>query len=138
MTTEHFLAALTDSMAEGVCAIDRDGHVTYMNQAAEKLLGWTKNDLADRPLHDTIHYQHHDGSTYPAADCPLVAALRTARPSASRTTPSPAATGGCFRSPTAQRRSRSTMRSQGMVVVFGDVSARRADASSATSASTRP
>ena len=71
------LAALTDSMAEGVCAMNRDGHLTYMNQAAEKLLGWGEHELAGRSLHDTIHYQHEDGSSYLAVDCPLVDVLRT-------------------------------------------------------------
>ncbi len=74
---ERFLVALTDSMAEGVCAMNRDGHVTYMNQAAEKLLGWSQQELAGRSLHDTVHYQHDDGSPYPAVDCPLVDVLRT-------------------------------------------------------------
>jgi PAS domain S-box-containing protein len=74
---ERFLAALSDSMAEGVCAMNRNGRVTYMNQAAEKLLGWSQQELAGRSLHDTIHYQHDDGSLYPATDCPLVDVLGT-------------------------------------------------------------
>jgi PAS domain S-box-containing protein len=75
--SEHFVAALTDSMVEGMFALDGDGRVSYMNHAAEKLLGWTKHELATRSIHDTVHYQHEDHSPYPAADCPLQAALRT-------------------------------------------------------------
>jgi PAS domain S-box-containing protein len=75
--TEHFLAALTDSMAEGMFALDRDGRVTYMNQAAEQLLGWSKDELATRSMHDTTHYQHEDGSPRPRSDCPLLHVLRT-------------------------------------------------------------
>ncbi len=75
--TEHFLAALTDGMADGMFALDRDGRVTYMNQAAERLLGWTKEELATRSMHDTTHYQRDDGSPNPAADSPLLHALRT-------------------------------------------------------------
>jgi PAS domain S-box-containing protein len=77
--TEHFLAALTDSMAEGMFASNRDGRVTYVNQAAEKLLGWTKDELASRSLHDTVHYQREDGSPYLEADCPLIGVLGTGR-----------------------------------------------------------
>jgi PAS domain S-box-containing protein len=77
-STERFLAALTDSIPEGVCAIDRDGHATYMNQAAEDLLGWTSEELATRSVHETIHYQHRDGSPHLAADCPLHAVLTAA------------------------------------------------------------
>jgi PAS domain S-box-containing protein len=42
-----------------------------MNQAAERLLGWTADELATRSMHDTTHYQHQDGSLYEAADCPI-------------------------------------------------------------------
>ncbi|MGE5672599.1 MAG: EAL domain-containing protein, partial [Mycobacterium leprae] len=34
--------AVTDSMVEGIFAIDRNGLVTFVNQAAEELLGWPK------------------------------------------------------------------------------------------------
>ena len=77
-STERFLAALTDSIPEGVCAINRDGSATYMNQAAEDLLGWTSEELATRSVHETIHYQHDDGSPHLAADCPLLAVRDTA------------------------------------------------------------
>jgi PAS domain S-box-containing protein len=74
--SEQFVAALTDSMVEGMFALDGDGRVSYMNHAAEKLLGWTKNELSTRSIHDTVHYQHEDHSPYALADCPLQAALR--------------------------------------------------------------
>jgi PAS domain S-box-containing protein len=77
--TVHFLALVTDSMAEGVCAMNRDGQFTYLNEAAETLLGWTNEDLAGRPVHETIHHQHEDGSPYPVADCPLLGVLNTGR-----------------------------------------------------------
>lgn len=75
--TERFLAALTDSMAEGMFALNREGRVTFMNQAAERLLGWTKDELATRSMHETTHYQRDDGSFHPAADSLLLGALRT-------------------------------------------------------------
>jgi PAS domain S-box-containing protein len=75
--TSHFLAALAESMAEGMFAMNRAGQVTYINKSAEKLLGWTKEELGSRSIHETIHYQHQDGSSYPAMDCPLACALNT-------------------------------------------------------------
>ena len=75
--TLNFLAVLADSMTEGVCAMDSDGRITFMNRSAETLLGWTKHELAGRSVHDTIHLQHEDHSPYPAAECPLLDVLRT-------------------------------------------------------------
>ena len=77
--TVNFLALVTDSMAEGVCAMNGDGQFTYVNEAAETLLGWTTEDLAGRSVHETIHHQHEDGSPYPATDCPLLDVLNTGR-----------------------------------------------------------
>jgi PAS domain S-box-containing protein len=124
--TEHFLAALTDSMADGVCAINREGRVTYVNPAAEKLLGWDKHELAGRSLHDTIHYQHDDGSPYPAASCPLIDVLSTA--SIIRVEDDTFTRRDGRLLPVAYSAAPITTGDQvaGVVVVFGDASARRA------------
>jgi two-component system CheB/CheR fusion protein len=73
-----FTGAVTDSIAEGLYAIDREGRLTFMNPAAERMLGWTEGELAasGKGIHDAIHYLHADGSAYPAEDCPLWAAFR--------------------------------------------------------------
>jgi PAS domain S-box-containing protein len=126
--SEHFVAALTDSMVEGMFALDGDGRVSYMNHAAEKLLGWTKNELATRSIHDILHHQHEDHSPNAAADCPLLAALRTG-------------TTVRVEDDTFTRRDGRLLavsysaspiivddEIQGIAVVFGDVSAQRASA----------
>lgn len=71
---ERLLAAATDSMTEGMCALDREGRVTLMNRAAEQLLGWKEDELRGRVAHDVIHFQHEDGSPYPLQECPLTPA----------------------------------------------------------------
>ena len=60
-STERFLEALTDSMAEGMFALDDDGRVTYMNRAAERMLGWSEDELRGRPMHEATHHHHEDG-----------------------------------------------------------------------------
>jgi PAS domain S-box-containing protein len=75
--TEHFLAALTDSMADGMFALNPVGRVSFMNQAAVRLLGWSQAELATRSMHDTTHYQNADGSPCLAADCRVLRALHT-------------------------------------------------------------
>jgi diguanylate cyclase (GGDEF)-like protein/PAS domain S-box-containing protein len=77
--TVNFLALVTESMAEAVCAINVDGQFTYMNETAATVLGWTKEDLVGRTAHETIHHQHEDGSPYPATECPLLDLLNTGR-----------------------------------------------------------
>ena len=70
-SSERFVSAITDSMMEGMFALDSEGRLTYINRAAEQLLGWTQAELTDRSVHDATHYQHADGSPFPVEDCPL-------------------------------------------------------------------
>jgi PAS domain S-box-containing protein len=69
--SERFVSAITDSMEEGMFALDGEGRLTYINPAAEQLLGWTQEELGDRSVHEATHYQHADGSRFPVEDCPL-------------------------------------------------------------------
>jgi PAS domain S-box-containing protein len=69
----QFTSAITDSLGEGVYAVDREGRLTFMNPAAEDFLGWTKRELADKHCHDLIHFQRADGSPLAREDCDLLA-----------------------------------------------------------------
>jgi PAS domain S-box-containing protein len=125
-STERFLDALTNSIAEGIYAMDIDGHITYMNQAAVELLGWTLEELASRSMHDTIHYQHGDGSPHLAADCPLLGVLSSATTVRVEDDTFTRRDGRLL--PVSYSASPITIDDgvRGVVVVFGDASARRA------------
>jgi PAS domain S-box-containing protein len=60
------------SVAAGVYTLDLNGLVTYVNPAAEAMLGWTNGELLGRKMHDATHYKHPDGSPFPANDCPVL------------------------------------------------------------------
>lgn len=68
---------ITETLAEGLCTIDVEGRATFVNPAAEQMLGWSAADLLGKDLHATIHYERLDGSPYPAAECPIVGVMRT-------------------------------------------------------------
>ncbi len=70
-------AMVLDGVAEGVVGLDAAGVVTFVNGAAEQLLGWPHGDLVGRAMHPTLHARHADGSPYPAHECPVSATLRT-------------------------------------------------------------
>jgi len=74
-----FNVAVTGHMAEGLYALDRDGLVTFLNPAAERLLGWTAAELLGTPMHDMVHSRYPDGSNYPVEECPLVSAIHADR-----------------------------------------------------------
>jgi diguanylate cyclase (GGDEF)-like protein/PAS domain S-box-containing protein len=51
------LVAITSSLGEGVCALDASGKLTFMNPAAEELLGWSEQDaISDGHLSSDGHF----------------------------------------------------------------------------------
>ncbi len=75
----HFTRALTDSLGEGVCAVDREGRLTFLNPAAEELLGWKEEELLGQPMHGTIHCRPVNGSAASRQPCPLLGVMQTGR-----------------------------------------------------------
>ncbi len=72
-----FSQAITGSMGEGLYALDQQGKLTFLNPAAERLLGWREEDLLGKSVHDIIHCRKADGTPFPSSDCPLLSALRS-------------------------------------------------------------
>ncbi len=64
-----------DSAGDGIIGVDREGRATFVNNAAERLLGFGDGELIGKPIHDLIHHSRADGSPYPAEGCPMRAAF---------------------------------------------------------------
>lgn len=65
---EKFLQTITSNMGEGLIVMNSDGELTYMNHEAERLLGWSEEELLRKNVHDYIH-RHKDGSHVPYEKC---------------------------------------------------------------------
>ena len=72
-----FHQSITDSIGEGVYAVDGKGKTQFLNPAASKLLGWTLEELEGRRFHDTVHYQKGDGTLLPREQCPVNLTIRS-------------------------------------------------------------
>jgi len=70
-------AQLLQALGEGVYGLDRDGHTTFVNAAAERVLGWSAGELLGRPQHEVVHHSHADGSPHRLEDCPIHRVLKT-------------------------------------------------------------
>ncbi len=46
---------LLDSVADGICGVDRHGKVSFANPAAARLLGAPASSLTGKPVHDLLH-----------------------------------------------------------------------------------
>jgi PAS domain S-box-containing protein len=67
---------ILDSAGEGIFGVDLEGRFTFVNPAAARMLGWTREELVGRPQHELVHHTRHDGSPYPRDACPMYRAVR--------------------------------------------------------------
>ncbi len=80
VAAHNYARAVADGMGEGLCTTDRQGRLTYMNNAAERLLGWSAEKSKGQRLHDLVHAPR-PGAEHCAIDsCPIMRASREAGP----------------------------------------------------------
>ncbi|HEY3120754.1 MAG TPA: PAS domain S-box protein, partial [Vicinamibacteria bacterium] len=70
-------SAVTAHLGEGLFATDREGRLTLMNPAAERLLGWKESELLGQLVHDVFHSETADGAKVPAERCPMLEVVRS-------------------------------------------------------------
>src|SRR5271169_3840081 len=68
---------ITSFLAEGIFVLNENGHITFMNPEAERLLGWSVAELADKNAHDIIHCHKLDGEFLSFEHCPMRNVIKT-------------------------------------------------------------
>ncbi len=77
--SERRLREITSVLAEGVYVVDADDRVVFMNPAAERLLGWSVDDLMGKSAHALFHHSRPDGTEVSLDDCPVHQAVAVGR-----------------------------------------------------------
>ncbi|HEX5681123.1 MAG TPA: response regulator, partial [Desulfobacterales bacterium] len=72
---EELTRLTLDSAGDGIIGVDGEGRATFVNNAAERMLGFGEGELIGKPIHDLVHHSRSDGSPYPAVECPMRAAF---------------------------------------------------------------
>lgn len=67
---------ILEAVGEGIYGVDAEGRTTFMNTAAERMLGAARDELIGRVMHAAIHHSHADGSAHRLEDCPIYRAFR--------------------------------------------------------------
>ena len=67
---------ILDAVGEGIYGVDANGLTTFINPAAERILGYRAEELAGRNMHSMIHHSQADGTHFCVDDCPIFAAFR--------------------------------------------------------------
>lgn len=69
--TERRLSAVLNNASVSIFLMNEFQHCIYMNAAAERLTGFTLEEVQGRPLHDVIHHTRPDGSPFPLQECAI-------------------------------------------------------------------
>lgn len=69
--SEKKLRDITSHLAEGLYVMDRQGTITFMNPEAERLLGWTMDELNKKGAHNLVHSHRADGTALPLEECEI-------------------------------------------------------------------
>ena len=68
------------SVDEGICGMNNDGQMSFMNAAGARLLGYEPEELVGRMMHATIHYAHADGTPFPREACRMYLTVKDGEP----------------------------------------------------------
>jgi PAS domain S-box-containing protein len=74
LPTEEYrrqLETLAENVSMALFILDERHHCTFMNSAAERLTGYTLEEVRGRVLHDVVHHTRPDGRPYPMEECPV-------------------------------------------------------------------
>ena len=71
-----FYEGISETLGEGLYVQDARGLCVYMNSEAEKLLGWSREELIGKSVHDTIHTHTASGAPLAAHDCPITLSVQ--------------------------------------------------------------
>ncbi len=67
---------ILNAAGEGIYGVNADGKTTFVNRAAQEMLGWTTEDLLGHNIHAKIHHHHLNGEHYPSHECPIYQSFR--------------------------------------------------------------
>ena len=67
---------LLGAVGDGIYGVDVHGNATFVNEAAEKILGWKKSELIGKNMHEVCHHSYETGEHYHRHTCPIYAAFQ--------------------------------------------------------------
>lgn len=75
--SEKKLNDITSNIGEGIYVLDGAGRLLFMNPEAERLFGWTMDEMNERGPHELVHFRTADGSPLPICECNMHKVIRT-------------------------------------------------------------
>lgn len=71
----RLLQTVTNNATSALLMMDTRGRGAFWNPAAERMTGYSAEEVMGRTLHELVHHTHPDGTPFPIEDCPIDLAL---------------------------------------------------------------
>ncbi len=68
---------LIEQAGEGIYGTDEQGRITFVNSAALKMTGHSRQEILGQDHHRTLHHSLADGTPYPPEECPILLTLQS-------------------------------------------------------------
>ncbi len=75
-----FIETITRSIGEGVYATDKAGVTTFVNDAAQRALGYRSRELVGKNIHDLIHYRRQTSPKARKKQCVILKHVMSGKP----------------------------------------------------------
>lgn len=73
--SEELVRTIAENSTQGLAMVDEHGYCTYANHAWLAMTGYTREEMASKPLHDLLHHHHAGSHPFPKDKCPIDRAL---------------------------------------------------------------
>ncbi len=67
---------ILNAAGDGIFGLDASGVTIFVNPMAEQILGYSREELIGKSMHELVHHSKADGSPYPADECKMREAVR--------------------------------------------------------------
>lgn len=74
---EARLRLLLESTGEGICGLDMTGQCEFINASAANMLGYQREELLGKSLHDLVHHRDSDNIFHPQEQSSIYQTLQT-------------------------------------------------------------
>lgn len=75
--SEAKIREITSAVANGLCVLDRQGNLAFVNPEAERLLGWRAEEIIGKNAHEMLCYKTPDGASNSIESCGVSIAFNT-------------------------------------------------------------
>jgi PAS domain S-box-containing protein len=69
---------ILNAIDDGIYFLDAEGRTIFLNEASQRMLGYTNREALGVSMHQLTHHHYADGSVFPVEECPILSSVTDA------------------------------------------------------------